>query len=92
MALVDELILVSMQGICRELMSNSVNLNSRSALAGCSISNLNSKPAQPGVTAYHSFSSYNRRSFDISRKVSMSLGNKEQPNNFFSMGISHTML
>ncbi|KZV34234.1 putative protein phosphatase 2C 55-like [Dorcoceras hygrometricum] len=58
----------------------------RSALAGCSVSNLNSGPTQPGVAAYHSFSSYSRRSFDISRKVSMSLGNKEQPNNFFLYG------
>ncbi|XP_073284321.1 probable protein phosphatase 2C 55 isoform X2 [Primulina huaijiensis] len=67
----------------KELMSV---CGSRSALAGCSISNLNSRPAQPDVAAYHSFSSYYRRSFYISRKVSMSLGNKEQPNNFFLYG------
>ncbi|XP_075517001.1 putative protein phosphatase 2C 55 [Primulina tabacum] len=67
----------------KELMSV---CGSRSALIRCSISNLNSRPVQPGVAAYHSFSSYSRRSFDISRKVSMSLGNKEQPNNFFLYG------
>lgn len=59
---------------------------SRSALAGCSISNLSSRPAQPGVAAYQSFSSYSRKSFDNCRKASMSLSDKEQPNNFLLYG------
>ncbi|KAL3840316.1 hypothetical protein ACJIZ3_024907 [Penstemon smallii] len=59
---------------------------SRSALADCFISNLTSRPAQPGVAAYHSFSSYSRRSFDSGRKASMSLSNKNQPNNFLLYG------
>ncbi|KAI3464986.1 hypothetical protein Pfo_021649 [Paulownia fortunei] len=59
---------------------------SRSALADCCISNLTSRPAQPGVAAYQSFSSYSRRSFDNCRNASMSLRNKEQPNNFLLYG------
>ncbi|KAL2504115.1 putative protein phosphatase 2C 55 [Abeliophyllum distichum] len=59
---------------------------SRSAPADCSISNLTSRPVQPGVAAYRSFTSYSRRSFDNCRKASMSLKNKEQPNNFLLYG------
>ncbi|KAL3845225.1 hypothetical protein ACJIZ3_002628 [Penstemon smallii] len=60
---------------------------SRSVLADCSIGNMTSRPAQPGVAAYHSFRSYSRRSFDsCTRGARMSLKNKEQPNNFFLYG------
>lgn len=59
---------------------------SRSAPADCSISNLISRSVQPGVAAYFSFTSYSRRSFDNCRKASMSLKNKEQPNNFLLYG------
>ncbi|KAL0369065.1 UNVERIFIED_CONTAM: putative protein phosphatase 2C 55 [Sesamum calycinum] len=44
------------------------------------------RPAQPGVAAYHSFSSYSRSSFENCRKATMSLQNKEQPNNFLLYG------
>ncbi|KAL0366120.1 UNVERIFIED_CONTAM: putative protein phosphatase 2C 55 [Sesamum radiatum] len=37
---------------------------SRSALTDRCINNLTSRPAQPGVAAYHSFSSYSRSSFE----------------------------
>lgn len=59
---------------------------SRSAFADCSVSNLTCRPAQPGVAAYQSFSSYNRRSSGNCGKASMSLRNKEQPNNFLLYG------
>lgn len=59
---------------------------SRSAFADCSVSNLTCRPAQPGVAAYQSFSSYNRRSSGNCAKASMSLRNKEQPNNFLLYG------
>ncbi|XP_022866307.1 probable protein phosphatase 2C 55 [Olea europaea var. sylvestris] len=59
---------------------------SRSAPADCSIRNLISRSVQPGVAAYFSFTSYSRRSFDNCRKASMSLKNKEQPNNFLLYG------
>ncbi|KAK4434503.1 putative protein phosphatase 2C 55 [Sesamum alatum] len=58
---------------------------SRSAFTDCCI-NLTSRPAQPGVAAYHSFSSYSRSSFENCRKATMSLQNKEQPNNFLLYG------
>ncbi|KAL0323107.1 UNVERIFIED_CONTAM: putative protein phosphatase 2C 55 [Sesamum angustifolium] len=59
---------------------------SRSALTDRCINNLTSRPAQPGVAAYHSFSSYSRSSFENCRKATMSLQNKEQPNNFLLYG------
>lgn len=57
-----------------------------SALSDCSISNLTSRHAQHGVAAYHSFSAYGRSSFENCRKATMSLRNKEQPNNFLLYG------
>ncbi|KAL0432434.1 UNVERIFIED_CONTAM: putative protein phosphatase 2C 55 [Sesamum latifolium] len=59
---------------------------SRSALTDRCINKLTSRPAQPGVAAYHSFSSYSRSSFENCRKATMSLQNKEQPNNFLIYG------
>ncbi|KAL6511739.1 hypothetical protein OROGR_021336 [Orobanche gracilis] len=59
---------------------------SRSALVGCSISNLTSRPAQPGVAAFLSFGAYSRGGFDNYRRASMSLGTREQPNNFLLYG------
>ncbi|KAL7117241.1 hypothetical protein ACP275_03G060600 [Erythranthe tilingii] len=57
---------------------------SRLAISDCSVSNLaSSRPVRPGVAAYHS---YSRRSFSNCRRASMSLGNKEQPNNFLLYG------
>ncbi|KAL2242026.1 UNVERIFIED_CONTAM: putative protein phosphatase 2C 55 [Sesamum indicum] len=58
---------------------------SKSALTDRCI-NLTSRPAQPGVAAYHSFSSYSRSSFENCRKATMSWQNKEQPNNFLLYG------
>ncbi|CAA2973074.1 probable protein phosphatase 2C 55 [Olea europaea var. sylvestris] len=58
---------------------------SRSAPADFSIRNLTSRPVQPGVAAYRSYS-YSGRSFKNCRKASMSLKNKEQPNNFLLYG------
>ncbi|PIN12473.1 Serine/threonine protein phosphatase [Handroanthus impetiginosus] len=59
---------------------------SRLAPSDCCISNSTFRSAQPGVAACHSFSSYHRSSIENCRKATMSLKNKEQPNNFLLYG------
>ncbi|KAL7124407.1 hypothetical protein ABFS83_14G046600 [Erythranthe nasuta] len=60
---------------------------SRSALIDCSISNLTTSiPGQRGAAASHSSSARIRNSFENVGKLTMSLGSKEQPNNFLLYG------
>lgn len=55
----------------------------RSALTDCSVSNLTSRPAQPVLATYRS---YTRSSFENCRKAMMSSRNKEQSNNLLLHG------
>lgn len=59
---------------------------SRSALTDCSIRNLTPRHVQNDGAAYHSSSAYRRSTSEYCRKATMSLRNKEQPNNFLLYG------
>lgn len=59
---------------------------SRLALADCSIRNLTPRHVQHGVAAYHSSNAFRRSSVECCGKATMSLRNKEQPNNFLLYG------
>ncbi|PIN12199.1 Serine/threonine protein phosphatase [Handroanthus impetiginosus] len=58
---------------------------SRSTVNDCSIINLTSRLAQPGVAEFHSFS-HSGKNLDNHRKATISLRSKEQPSNFLLYG------
>lgn len=60
--------------------------STRSALTDCSIKSLSPAHVKHGVAAYHSSCSYRRRGSENCRLATMSLRNKEQPNNFLLYG------
>lgn len=59
---------------------------SRSALTECPIGNLSPRRVAHGAAAYHSSCVYRRSSIEHCRNATMSLRNKEQPNNFLLYG------
>lgn len=58
----------------------------KSALTECSVRSLSPAHLKHGVAAYHSSCAYRRSSSENCRYATMSLRNKEQPNNFLLYG------
>ncbi|KAL3505279.1 hypothetical protein ACH5RR_035120 [Cinchona calisaya] len=60
--------------------------SSRASLVNSTLSNMTLGRIQTALSANNSFTSYNTRSIENCRNASMSLRNKEQPNNFLVYG------
>ncbi|XAR61787.1 Phosphoprotein phosphatase [Bertholletia excelsa] len=69
---------------CQE--SSMAACGSRALLAECSLNSLTSKPGHVKVSTNTATNFYGNKIFDGCRKASMSLRNKEQPNNLFLYG------